>query len=240
MPINSIIINEVMPKNSLVYADAEGEHQDWAELYNASNEAINLTSFFLSNRWSDPSRWAIPNVTLDPGAHLLVWCDDESEEGPLHASFNLDASGDELLLFRREDNEWRLSDSVSWTAATENESYGRDVDGSSEWVWFEFLSQNPPTPNAPNGATTEITPPFRQTPEAIWSVYALGHSSVADRISKLPFYSRWNVWSIDGKIISNGHGNDLICTNMSTGFFILEYHDEENNLSGFHRFYYTN
>jgi len=240
MPINSIIINEVMPKNSLVYADAEGEHQDWAELYNASNEAINLTSFFLSNRWSDPSRWAIPNVTLDPGAHLLVWCDDESEEGPLHASFNLDASGDELLLFRREDNEWRLSDSVSWTAATENESYGRDVDGSSEWVWFEFLSQNPPTPNAPNGATTEITPPFRQTPEEIWSVYALGHSSVADRISKLPFYSRWNVWSIDGKIISNGHGNDLICTNMSTGFFILEYHDEENNLSGFHRFYYTN
>ena len=65
----------------------------------------------------------MPNVTLEPGQHLLLWCDDEADEGPLHTSFTLNGSEDELYIFHKEDEAWRITDSIGWTNAPENNSF---------------------------------------------------------------------------------------------------------------------
>ena len=240
MAENAIVINEVMAKNSAVNADLEGDYQDWVELYNAGNEAINLESFFLSDRWSDPSRWAIPSVTMDPGDHLLIWCDDESSEGALHASFTLAASGDELFLFQKEDNEWRLRDSIDWLNAPENDSYGRSQDGSEQWIWFEHLSVNPPTPNAPNGLPIGIADNTNPAPEEIWDSHAVSHANLREPAFALPFYSSWTILSTEGKVICDGQGRNVLCSQMSSGLYLLEYYDKENNLHGSMRFIISN
>jgi hypothetical protein len=237
---NSIVINEVMAKNSAVLSDSEGDYQDWVELYNAGNEAINLESFFLSNRWSDPSRWAIPSVTMDPGDHLLIWCDDESTEGPLHSSFTLDALSDELFLFQQEDNAWRLHDSIGWENSPENDAYGRSNDGSDQWIWFEHLSLNPPTPDAPNGTPVNVAEFQNNAPEEIWHSHAASHTVLKEPAFKLPFYSNWKIWSNDGKVICDGQGYDFQCSQMGSGLFLFEYYDQENNLHGSLRFICTN
>lgn len=240
MAENAIVINEVMAKNSAVNADPEGDYQDWVELYNPGNEAINLESFFLSDRWSDPSRWAIPSVTMDPGDHLLIWCDDESSEGALHASFTLAASGDELFLFQKEDNEWRLHDSIDWLNAPENDSYGRSQDGSEQWIWFEHLSVNPPTPNAPNGLPIGIADNTNPAPEAIWDSHAVSHANLREPAFALPFYSSWTILSTEGKVICDGQGRNVLCSQMSSGLYLFEYYDKENNLHGSMRFIISN
>ena len=237
---NSIVINEIIAKNSAVLADSEGDFQDWVELYNAGSEAVNLESFFLSNRWSDPSRWALPSVTLDPGGHLLIWCDDEASEGPLHASFTLSASSDEMFLFQLEDDEWRLHDSIAWVNAPVNNSYGRSYDGSEQWIWFEHLSVNPPTPNAPNGLPLNAADGMINEADATWQEFAARHTVFTEPSFVLPFYSSWKILSNDGKVICDGQGHEFQCHQLGVGLFFFQYYDEMNNLHGTMRFIVSN
>lgn len=34
-----------------------------------------------------------------PNTYIIIWADDDTEEGNLHTNFNLDASGDEIGIF---------------------------------------------------------------------------------------------------------------------------------------------
>ena len=66
--------------------------------------------------------------------HLLIWLDDDEEEGPLHTNFKLSASGESLALF---DSNLNLIDSIDFGEQTDNISYGRSPDGSNNWQFFE-------------------------------------------------------------------------------------------------------
>lgn len=237
---SSLIINELMPKNSSNYADAAGDFQDWAEVYNAGSAPINIASYFLSNRWSEPDRWPMPNVTLEPGQHMLLWCDDEMDEGPLHTSFTLNGSEDELYIFQKEDEAWRLTDSISWTNAPENNSFGRAIDGDSNWIWFEHQSANPPTPNASNGMPANSTQISANGAAEAWQNFQSQHSIVSELTLTCPYVCDWNLITIDGRICHSGHGASVACNSLPAGFFIFQYTDEENNLSGSHRFLHLN
>jgi uncharacterized repeat protein (TIGR02543 family) len=68
-----IAINEVMASNASTIADEDGDFEDWIELYNYGEEPINLEGFGLSDNYSNPFKWVLPNVTIEPGQYLLVW-----------------------------------------------------------------------------------------------------------------------------------------------------------------------
>tara|TARA_Y100001935_G_C17061088_1_gene386753 strand:+ start:108 stop:656 length:549 start_codon:yes stop_codon:yes gene_type:complete len=78
-----------------------------------------------------------------PGGHLLIWCDDNIEQGPLHANFKLSSSG-EPLIFSTNDG-FTIIDQITFGQQSSDLSYGRESDGSAEWTF------NSPTPNASNG-----------------------------------------------------------------------------------------
>ena len=229
-----------MPKNGSNFADAAGDFQDWAEVYNAGSAPINTASYFLSNRWSEPDRWPMPNVTLEPGQHLLLWCDDEMAEGPLHTSFTLNGSEDELYIFQKEDEAWRITDSISWTNAPENNSFGRAMDGDSDWIWFEHQSANPPTPNAPNGMPANSAQVSANAAAEAWRNFQSQQSLVSALPLTCPYVCDWNLITLDGRIYQSGHGATVACNDLPSGFFIFQYTDAENNLSASHRFFHLN
>ena len=70
---DTVVINEAMASNGSVVADEDGDFGDWIELYNPTSEPIALAGYSLTDRASQPRKWVLPAVTLEPGGHLLVW-----------------------------------------------------------------------------------------------------------------------------------------------------------------------
>ncbi len=93
-----LVINELMAYNTGNALDEHGEADDWIELFNAAPYAISTGGLHLSDDTADLMKWALPTVTIAPGQYYIVWADGQPGQGPLHADFRLDASGEGLFL----------------------------------------------------------------------------------------------------------------------------------------------
>ncbi len=68
-----LVINELTGNNSTTVFDEDGDYEDWIELYNRGESAINLAGYGLTDDPEDPFQWVFSDWTLGPGEHLLVW-----------------------------------------------------------------------------------------------------------------------------------------------------------------------
>ncbi|MBW2961021.1 lamin tail domain-containing protein [Mesonia aestuariivivens] len=55
-----LAINEIMASNDDVVADEEGDYEDWIEIFNYGNTAINLDGFGLTDDSADLFQWVFP------------------------------------------------------------------------------------------------------------------------------------------------------------------------------------
>jgi hypothetical protein len=94
-----LVINEVVPGNDNSGADEFGENDDWVEVYNASDETINLEGYFLSDNNGNKTKFIFPDFELAPDDVVTIWCDDQPEQGAFHAAFRLSGSGEEVGLY---------------------------------------------------------------------------------------------------------------------------------------------
>ena len=139
---STVTINELMPRNETTLADEAGEFDDWLELYNHGTETVDLSGWHLSDDPDAPDQWAFPAGTvLEPDAYLIVWADEDSEQGPLHTHFKLSGNGETLLL---SDADLALVETVEFPALKEDESYARLPNGTGDF------SATAPTPGANN------------------------------------------------------------------------------------------
>lgn len=147
-----VVINELMAANSTVM-DPQGEQEDWIELFNTVDQAVDLSGMYLSDTASNPRKWAFPAGTiLAPGAYLVVWADEDGGDEPgLHASFKLSAAGEQVLLVDVDERGNQVLDRVDFGAQEEDQAYGRMPDGSGG---FEVLGT--PTPGAANLVPTAV------------------------------------------------------------------------------------
>lgn len=146
-----LFLNEFMASNDATLADEAGEFDDWVELYNGSSESINLSGYFLTDNLARPDKWILPDTLLAPGGFLLIWADDDTEQGPLHAPYKLDKDGEQLGLY---DPSGALQDSLTFGPQTTDVAFGRSADGSGSWGFMPT-----PTPEASNAGSTHRTPP---------------------------------------------------------------------------------
>ena len=57
-----LIINEVQSSNNItLYANDEANY-DWIEIYNSSNDTIDLINYFLSDKADNPTKWQFPRI----------------------------------------------------------------------------------------------------------------------------------------------------------------------------------
>ena len=143
-----LYINEFSASNQNIKSDEFGEYDDWAEIYNASDEQIWLADYFLSDNPGSPGKYRFPEEYIQAGAFYLVWLDDQEEQGVNHATFKISKEGEELRLSERPSTGFQLVDSVSFGLQETDVSMGRLVDGGAEWIAFPS-----PTPNYSNLST---------------------------------------------------------------------------------------
>ena len=131
----TLVINEFMARNNSDSGirDEHGDYDDWIEIYNYGDDAIDIGGMYLTDDFSNPTRWRIPEnsptITSIPSqGYLLIWADNETSEGPLHANFKLSADGEQIALFNTNGNS--LIDSVMFGPQVQNSSYGRFPNGS--------------------------------------------------------------------------------------------------------------
>jgi spore coat protein CotH len=170
-PLGDLVLNELMSRNTATIADEAGNFADWVELYNRGSAPVALGGLFLSDDAADPWAYALPDQMLAPGAYLLVWCDNDAKQGPLHAPFRLDSKGETLTLSSRTET----LDRVAFGELRIDESLGRRSDGDAEWALCGTATPRgpnacsgrlPDTPTPSPTATTTPTVPPSATPKA--------------------------------------------------------------------------
>jgi len=70
---SQFLINEICSANQSIISDEDGDFEDFIEVYNAGNEAINLSAYYLTDDVQQPHKWRFPNYTLEPQAHRLYF-----------------------------------------------------------------------------------------------------------------------------------------------------------------------
>jgi len=126
----AIVVNELMADNDNGIVDEAGENEDWVELYNNSDQAIDVSGFYLTDRYGNPRQWQIPAGTVIAARdYLLIWCDDDGAQGPLHANFKLGKDGEGVYLFANDPALNILVASLVYPAVGADEAYGRLPDG---------------------------------------------------------------------------------------------------------------
>jgi hypothetical protein len=143
----ALVLNEFMAGNQHAVRDDAGDADDWIEIYNYGSVPVDVGGFYLTDDLGNATKWRFPtnqpSLTTIPGrGFLIVWADQETGEGPLHANFQLSAAGEEIGLYSAPKV---LVDSVTFGVQEADRSYGRLPDGTGPW---QVLSH--PSPGKPN------------------------------------------------------------------------------------------
>lgn len=129
---SSVVINEVMASNQAYITDENGEYEDWIELYNNSSSAVNLGGWFLSDNPDNLDKWEFPTNTSIPAmGYLIIWADEDSSQGPLHANFKLSAAGEELLLINGSGS---TVQDITFGTQQADKGYARSPNGTGNFV----------------------------------------------------------------------------------------------------------
>jgi spore coat protein CotH len=142
-----LFINELMADNDFTIADEYGEYDNWVEIYNGDSQPVWLGDKYLSDNLSNPDKWQMPDLTMPPGSFLIIWTDNDPDQGPLHTDYKLDDEGEELGIFDSETSGYFLIDSVIFGEQEIDISFGRQTDGNDPWIFFAE-----PTPGFSNGS----------------------------------------------------------------------------------------
>jgi hypothetical protein len=140
-----VVINELMPLNSSVVADQNGEFDDWIELYNLNDSTLDLSGYFLTDSKTNLTKWKLPTGTLISGkSYLIVWADSDTLQSGLHANYKLSSAGETVVFL---DPELKEIDRVSYgpVPGLIQQSYARIPNGTGVFSW-----QLSPTYNSEN------------------------------------------------------------------------------------------
>ncbi len=219
----TVVINEFMADNDSLtqIVDEAGQYDDWIELHNTTNQAIDLSGYNISDNGNNLDKWTIPNgITIGANGYLIIWADDDASQGVLHATFKLGKDGETIYLTTPSQSH---VDSIEYGAQDSNISMARIPNGTGPFI------QQAPTFGYNNDGTMSISTPandaaFKLYPNPITSQSFLEWNE-ADQLGSLHL----NIYDTQGKLINsfevNQNGNstkiDLPLENLSSGAYFL-------------------
>lgn len=138
-----IRINEVGAGNDIFINDYF-KKRDWVELYNTTDEDIDLEGMYLSDNRTKPQKYRISAAgsnasTIIPAkGYRIIWCDNTSPLNQLHANFKLDNADGACVTLQAADGTW--SDEMQYLAQDALQTYGRYPDGGYYAALFDRAS----------------------------------------------------------------------------------------------------
>jgi hypothetical protein len=147
-----LVISEFMAANTTVLADRLRGYPDWIELYNPTEQPVDLLDWALTDDADQPDKWRFPQVTLPPHETLIVFASgrDRVTGSELHTNFSLSSSGEYLALIRP-DGSVAHDYAPDYPPQRGDVSYGIVMDGQTVHTdQLRFFAE--PTPGEPNAA----------------------------------------------------------------------------------------
>lgn len=142
----AVRLNEFMASNGKkTIVDKNGESSDWIELYNTSDNDIDLEGLCLSDSKKNPEKFVFPSVILPAHGYIIVFCSGTESLDPveLHTAFKLNsAEGEKVVLSYK----GVILDRYDYAIQQKNISMA--VDAAGEWQYTST-----PTPGHENVIT---------------------------------------------------------------------------------------
>ena len=144
-----------MSANNGIFVNDYWKRNDWVELYNTTDAAIDVEGMYLSDNLENPTKYQITkgktqSSTVVPAhGHLIIWCDKEDPKSQLHASFKLASEGGDIVL-TAQDESW--NDQFTYMTLNNDQTAGRWPDGcddvyvmnvptiASSNIWSSYLT----------------------------------------------------------------------------------------------------
>ncbi len=151
-PDSALLITEVMAANQTTLTDNNGIYSDYIEIYNAGTEPANLAGYGLSDDPQNVLDWKFPDVTIQPGAYLVVFASGadkkatDIEKGAIHSSFGI-SSYQEVMTLASPTG--LILDQVTVSESQADMAYARTLGEGGLYI-DEWGSSNKPSPGYPN------------------------------------------------------------------------------------------
>lgn len=134
----TVVINEVVSSNGSIM-EYKKEFHDLIEIHNLSEETINLSDYWLSDKKSELLRWRLPDEELAPGGYYVVYA--SGNDTRREANFKVSADGEGLYLST---GDGKCVDAIYVPKLARDTSYGRSGE--------DLCHFQTPTIGAPNKA----------------------------------------------------------------------------------------
>lgn len=143
----ALVINEIMPANIDMFLDPSYNYGSWIELFNGTDNDINLAGYYLSDDLSNPTLCPLGNTSriVKAGGFLTLWFGHKDDYCQQQIEYSLDSDGGDIILF---DNNGRAISAVEYPASPARISWARTSDGGSEWGYT-----GNPTPGKTNSSS---------------------------------------------------------------------------------------
>ena len=131
-----LLISEFVAKNTYGIVDDYGNHSDWIEIRNPTQNDINLNGWSLTDNPANLSQCRFPSIVLPQGGYLLVFASSQAigstfitgPGGKLHANFNLNKDGEYLALVQSDGITIASQFAPTFPPQTSDVSYGLSND----------------------------------------------------------------------------------------------------------------
>lgn len=202
---SDLIINEIQVSNLDMFIDPSFNYGGWIELYNPSDETINLYGLFITDDPANVTKFRFPAGmgTIAPKAFRAIWFDHNtlasdtrySSNAYKQVNFKLTYEGGTIYLY---DSSQELIATQSYPPAISRCSYARTTDGGDTWSYCST-----PTPAASNEGSTfaseQLPPP---SPDRNGTVFTAPFTMVVPIPSGYRLY-----YTTDGSTPSLSNGN---------------------------------
>lgn len=240
-----VVINEVSASNDIFINDLF-KKADWIELYNTTDEPVNIAGMYLTDNPDKPQKYQIPtddvrlNTIIPAHGYKIVWCDKKPSEGEaIHADFKIEADSGLVALTMYDGADIAYSDTVTYEYHDGEHSYGRYPDGGMNG----YLMPRP-TPGASNQCQSDVMAHLSSHPNATdieevkmsestssITIAYVGNGVInvksADPLSVVKIYSS------SGALIQSEQGSGTFQTvNLATltnGIYVVVATDKANN-----------
>ena len=128
-----VVINELMASNAGTVISPATNFDSWIELYNPTEQAVNLGGMYLSNDADNLKLWQMPSDigSIPAKGFKVIWL-GSNDIKESQAPFKLDCDGGTICL---SDKNGQLITDLTYPEAKSRTSYARITDGGELWGW---------------------------------------------------------------------------------------------------------
>jgi len=220
-----VVVNEILASNNSGQVDEAGDFEDWIELYNNNETDVDLSGFYLTDNGESLQKWIIPAGTILPAkGYLIIWADEEQEEGALHTNFKLSAGGEAVIL---SDPLINILDSVVYGAQTMDMAYARIPNGVG-WFVIQAPTFNDNNDNATGSEDIETISSVSVFPNPFTEELHITGNGLKEGTD-------YSLSDQTGRIIKSGkltgHSTNVPVSELSSGFYYIRLGRDNLNIT---------